>query len=171
MWGDTINIQYKCEENASSKKLETIRTGVIVNGVSHDLKYIVDKSDTNWNEPEWEFPKGRRNSKEKDLDCALREFEEETGILKENITVIENIMPFEEIFLGTNRKSYKHKYFLAFMNSDLGEDSLNNYQITEVSKLEWKTFDDCLTSIRPYNLEKKELIININKTLEEYRLY
>jgi hypothetical protein len=48
---------------------------------------------------------------------------------------------------------------------------LQNYQQTEVSKLEWKTLEECLESIRPYNLEKKQLIININKVLEEYRLY
>jgi hypothetical protein len=51
------------------------------------------------------------------------------------------------------------------------EDYLNNFQITEVSKLEWKTIDECLEAIRPYNLEKKELISNINKVLQEYRLY
>jgi hypothetical protein len=48
---------------------------------------------------------------------------------------------------------------------------LKNYQQTEVSKLEWKKLEDCLESIRPYNLEKKQLIININKVLKEYRLY
>jgi hypothetical protein len=51
------------------------------------------------------------------------------------------------------------------------EDFLNNFQVTEVSKLEWKTIDECLEAIRPYNLEKKELIININNVLQEYRLY
>jgi hypothetical protein len=48
---------------------------------------------------------------------------------------------------------------------------LNNFQKTEVSKLEWKTIDNCLEYIRPYNLEKKQLIKNINKVLTEYRLY
>ena len=65
----------------------------------------VGNSKTQWKETEWEFPKGRRNYQEKDLDCALREFEEETGILRNNISVIENILPFEEIFIGTNHKS------------------------------------------------------------------
>ena len=51
------------------------------------------------------------------------------------------------------------------------DDFLNNFQVTEVSKLEWKTLDECLESIRPYNLEKKKLIKNINKVLQEYRLY
>jgi hypothetical protein len=51
------------------------------------------------------------------------------------------------------------------------KDFLNNFQVTEVSKLDWKTIDECLESIRPYNLEKRKLITNINKVLQEYRLY
>ena len=78
------------------------------------------------------------------------------------------------MFIGSNHKAYKHKYFLAFYNNSQDEDNLNelnNFQVTEVSKLEWKTLDKCLESIRPYNLEKKEIIQNINKVLQEYRLY
>jgi 8-oxo-dGTP pyrophosphatase MutT (NUDIX family) len=169
MWGDVLSNQYKNEQQISSKKIELIRTGVILNNEIITLKELVDKSNTKWEETEWEFPKGRRNFKEKDLECALREFEEETGILSKKITIVENVLPFEEIFIGTNHKSYKHKYFLAYMNEN--EEYLNNFQITEVSKLEWKTLNQCLQDIRPYNLEKKELIININKVLQEYRLY
>jgi 8-oxo-dGTP pyrophosphatase MutT (NUDIX family) len=32
-----------------------------------------------WEEPEWGFPKGRRDTQESDWVCALREFKEETG--------------------------------------------------------------------------------------------
>ena len=172
MWGETSNVQYKNEELSSSKKMDLIRNGVIINDENVTLKSIVENSKTDWNETEWEFPKGRRNNKEKDLECALREFEEETGINKNKINVVENILPFEEIFIGTNHKSYKHKYFLAYMEEDNEEMAdLEHYQVTEVSKIEWKTIDKCLESIRPYNLEKKKLITNINKVLEEYRLY
>ena len=172
MWGETSNVQYKNEELSSSKKMDLIRNGVIINDENVTLKSIVENSKTDWNETEWEFPKGRRNNKEKDLECALREFEEETGINKNKINVVENILPFEEIFIGTNHKSYKHKYFLAYMEEENEEMAdLEHYQVTEVSKIEWKTIDKCLESIRPYNLEKKKLITNINKVLEEYRLY
>ena len=181
MWGDITTTQYKVEENASMKKMEIIRAGVSVNGEFINLEQIINNSNTNWIETEWEFPKGRRNYKEKDLDCALREFEEETGISSSRLTIVENVLPFEETFIGTNHKSYKHKYFLAFLNDTSSSSSNNNYdvennvlngfQITEVSKLEWKTISSCLESIRPYSLEKKNLILNINKVLEEYRLY
>jgi 8-oxo-dGTP pyrophosphatase MutT (NUDIX family) len=171
MWGETTNNHYNNEENLSCKKMELIKNGIMINDVFISLKDIINNSNTKWVETEWEFPKGRRNFKEKDLECALREFEEETGISKENLTIIENVLPFEEIFIGTNHKSYKHKYFLALLNDTLADDFMNNYQISEVSKIEWKKIDECLECIRPYNLEKKNLISNIYKVLEEYRLY
>ena len=172
MWGiqDSCN-QYKGEEIASQKKFEALKMGLPM-GSNNDLvtlEKLIKESKTDWKETEWEFPKGRRNYQEKDLDCALREFEEETGISKKDIKIIENVMPFEEVFIGSNHKSYKHKYFLAY--TEKIEDNLQNYQQTEVSKLDWKTLEECLDSIRPYNLEKKQQIININKVLQEYRLY
>jgi 8-oxo-dGTP pyrophosphatase MutT (NUDIX family) len=168
MWGDVSNFQYKNEEQASLKKFELMKEGVNINNEIFTIQDIIQKSKTNWSETEWEFPKGRRNYKEKDLDCALREFEEETGISKDKINIIANLLPFEEIFIGTNHKSYKHKYFLANINNN--EEILDNFQLTEVSKLEWKSLENCLETIRPYNLEKKKLINNINKVLQEYKI-
>ena len=171
MWGNVNiqNSQYKNEECMSKKKFEMLKFGIEVNGTIYTLQSIIQTSSTTWDETEWEFPKGRRNPKERDLECSLREFEEETGISKKNICVVENIMPMEEIFIGSNCKTYKHKYFLAYIENN--HIDLSQYQDAEVSRLEWKTIDECLKSIRPYNLEKKELIKNVDKILEIYRLY
>ena len=177
MWGNTSSDnQFRSEESISVKKFELITNGVYINNIKYTLRDLVEKSDTTWTETEWEFPKGRRNPQERDLDCGLREFEEETGYPQDSIAIIENILPFEEIFIGSNHKSYKHKYFLAYMseyNNQEKDDMINlqNYQKSEVSKLEWKTFDECLKSIRPYNLEKKKIITNINNLLQQYKLY
>ena len=170
MWSNSPSSHYKSEENSSLRKFENLKNGINVNDKITSISDIIKNSDTNWEETEWEFPKGRKNFKEKDLECALREFQEETGISSDNIKIVENILPFEETFIGTNFKAYKHKYFLAYISND-ESINLNNYQKTEVSKLEWKTYDECINSIRPYNLEKKKLITNINKVLQEYRLY
>ena len=169
MWCKTNNSQYKTEYFTSLKKYETIKGGIEINNININLRGIIDKSQTSWLETEWEFPKGRRNYKEKDLECAMREFEEETGISQTKIIIVENVVPFEEIFIGSNHKSYKHKYFLAYINDT--EDYLDNFQVTEVSKIEWKNIDQCLEAIRPYNLEKKKIITSINKLLEEYKIY
>jgi len=173
MWGgDNKASQYQNEEIISSKKFDTIKNGFTINDNFFSLEKIVESSDTSWKETEWEFPKGRRNYQEKDLECALREFEEETGYSKESINVIENLFPFEETFVGSNQKSYKNKYYLAYIQNSVSiKNNLENYQKSEVSKIEWKTYEECLDSIRPYHLEKKQLITNIYKLLQKYRLF
>jgi len=182
LWGET-NVQYRSEEINSQKKFEMLKTGVTIDNETHTLRSLIQNSPTRWEETEWEFPKGRKNYQETDLDCALREFTEETGYSSDIINIVENVMPFEEIFIGSNYKSYKHKYYLAHMpsehfspesahyNDSSQPDHMQNYQKTEVSKIAWKTYQECMQIIRPYNLEKKQLITNINKVLTDYILY
>jgi 8-oxo-dGTP pyrophosphatase MutT (NUDIX family) len=122
--------------------------------------------DTPWTEPEWGFPKGRRNFKEKDIECALREFEEETGYDKNHIKLIENVSGFEEIFTGSNMKSYKHRYFLAKIPYFISLDD-KNFQKSEVGNLKWMNYETARDHIRPYNTEKLEILRCIHTLLEE----
>ena len=73
-----------------------------------------------------------------------------------SLKLIENIYPFEENFTGSNYKSYKHRYFITYMEYK-DTTNMNNYEATEVSQMEWKTYDDCLIAIRNYNLEKQNI--------------
>ena len=130
---------------------------------------LLNVSDTHWIEPEWGFPKGRRNNGEKDLECGLREFREETGFEIDRIQLIENINPYEELFIGSNLKSYKQKYYLAYTN-DIHHDLVDGFQKSEVSKMGWFTIEECNKIIRPYNSEKIQLINNIHKTILNYQL-
>jgi len=170
IWGnEEISNQYKMEEIVSRDKFNTLRHGILNKTHFYKLSDIIDESDKygRWTEPEWGFPKGRRNYQEKDIECALREFKEETGLNK--INIIENLLPYEEIFTGSNYKSYKHKYFLGHMNY---ADTVitENYERSEVSKMCWKTYDECIASIRPYNLEKKRTFYNIHMTITKYKI-
>lgn len=150
------------------KKIFYINNELSNNGYDVKLSQLIERSDTSWDEPEWGFPKGRRNNLEKDLDCAIREFEEETGYKRSNIKLIENIIPYEEIFVGSNYKNYKHKYYIAYMPEI---DDTKKYQKSEISNMEWKTESSCLNSIREYNLEKISILKNINNVLNLYRIY
>jgi|UniRef100_A0A6C0IN44 8-oxo-dGTP pyrophosphatase MutT (NUDIX family) len=171
VWGNNnLSGQYKNEESSSKEKFNLLRKGIVIKSKKYTLSTIIDEcKDTVWEEQEWGFPKGRRNYQEKDHDCALREFSEETGYSKNSIHTIENIFPFDEIFTGSNYKSYKHKYFVAFMNT---KDTLqtNKYQRSEVGKMDWKSYRDCMKVIRSYNLEKKRVLTNIYKTLSKFPL-
>ena len=170
LWGGRIALQYRSEENISGDKFNKLKKGVMLkNKQMYNLKQLMEGSTTRWDTPEWGFPKGRRNYQENDIHCAIREFEEETGLKKKDLKIIRNIIPYEEIFLGSNYKSYKHKYFMAYMNhSDC--NFLDNYQKSEVSQIKWLGFDECLKIIRPYNLEKKRIIQQINKLVHSCRL-
>ena len=170
IWGsEDLSSQYKMEEIISREKYNSLKQGVLNKTDFYTLSDIIEESNTHarWTEPEWGFPKGRRNYQEKDIECAFREFQEETGLNK--IHFIDNLLPYEEIFTGSNYKSYKHKYFLGYMNN---EDTLitGNYEKSEVSKMSWKTYEECIDTIRPYNLEKKKTLFNIHHTLINYRL-
>jgi 8-oxo-dGTP pyrophosphatase MutT (NUDIX family) len=170
IWGiNTLSNQYKHEENGSRDKLEQLRMGVHNNTNTYTLATLIEDSNKypTWSEPEWGFPKGRRNYQEKDYDCAMREFCEETGFMRKHICNIRNISPFEEIFTGSNYKSYKHKYYIAHIPNE-NSNNISNYEPTEVSQMAWKTFDDCISVMRPYNLEKKRLLTNINRMLTQY---
>lgn len=167
LWKDNSN-KYKNEKESSKKKFYYLKLGITNFNDSYNLKDCINESNTYWKEPEWGFPKGRRDNIEKDIETAYREFTEETGIPNNKIIIIENIIPFEEMFTGSNFKSYKHKYFLAKLKKNNENEPLVNYQKSEVCKMEWKTMNECINCIRPYNLEKKDIILNIEKIIEKY---
>jgi 8-oxo-dGTP pyrophosphatase MutT (NUDIX family) len=173
IWGnENISNQYKVEEIVSREKFNSLRNGVMNKNVYYTLSILIDESYQYdiWDEPEWGFPKGRRNYQEKDYECAIREFSEETGLNVRNMKILQNILPFEEIFTGSNYKSYKHKYFIAHMPYH-DTHFIQNYEESEVSKIEWKTYEKCMNSIRTYNLEKKRLITNIDYALTNYKIF
>lgn len=168
IWGDDIKAPnpYRAEEHISKEKYNALSMGILCKTNFYTLASLIEESRqyAYWTEPEWGFPKGRRNFQERDYDCALREFAEETGYPVHATYTIQNIMPFEEIFTGSNYKSYNHKYFVTYMRAENTYNS-QNYDETEVSKMEWKSFDECMTCIRPYNLEKKSMLNRIHNTL------
>jgi len=146
--------------------------GTTYNGDTYDLKDLIIESNSNriWSEPEWGFPKGRRNALESDYNCAVREFTEETGYPVSHLANVRNITPMEEVFTGSNYFSYRHKYYMMFI--PYKESLLNgNFQKSEVSKMEWKNITQCVDSIRPYNLEKIELIKNLSECLNTMSLF
>jgi 8-oxo-dGTP pyrophosphatase MutT (NUDIX family) len=178
VWGDYLNAKYQNEETVSCERFNLLKDGVKINGASCVVKLdeLIENSSTRWTEPEWGFPKGRRNYQEKDIDCALREFSEETGYDASKLIVMQNIVPYEEIFMGSNVKTYKHKYYVAYfpLSQTAATVAANNgppkFQKTEVSKMAWFTFDECMRHIRPYNLEKINILRNLNDALKEYEI-
>jgi len=167
LWGDYVTNQYKNEKTIAYEKYRLLKSGIIINNQFTDLEQLVNNSTTNWSEPEWGFPKGRRNYMETDIKCAIREFEEETGYSKNNINLIQNLIPYEESFIGSNYKSYKHVYFVGNI---INANKRDTFQVSEVSKIEWKTCKDAIKSIRAYNSERIDILLKINKIITTHSI-
>jgi len=164
--------KYKYEENIAKDKFELLKEGVKSNDGMYSISTLIEESkqyDEN-DEPEWGFPKGRRNQHENDYECAIREFCEETGFFQKSLHNIQNIVPYDENFTGSNFKSYKHKYFVMYMEYNKNQ-KMDNFQKSEVSCMKWMDINQCLAHIRCYNLEKKRLIQKIDTCLTKYAVY
>lgn len=113
-----------------------------------------------YNTPEWGFPKGRRNNFEKNIECAVREFYEETNMEEDNYILLNNIFSTQENYTGTNNIDYRHIYYLAMSSSetDIKESLGQNYEIGEIAWLNWY---EAITLIRPYYTSKIELLNKI----------
>jgi 8-oxo-dGTP pyrophosphatase MutT (NUDIX family) len=121
-------------------------------------------------EQEWGFPKGRKKLRESDIDCALREFCEETQLCKDDIIINKGISPFQEIFFGTNNILYKHVYYIANIvneNTELLIDNNCIEQIREIRALKWFSYNEVLKHIKNHNIERIKIFKKAHSIISE----
>jgi|TARA_Y100000389_G_C17450962_1_gene514772 8-oxo-dGTP pyrophosphatase MutT (NUDIX family) len=149
----TSNIKNTSEYMESKRKYLLLINNNILNE-------LIDKSKNNRYEQEWGFPKGRRKLKESAIDCAIREFCEETRLNKKDFDIKYEFGNFEEIFYGTNNILYKHVYYVAKINNDnikLELDYNCVEQVREIRALVWYSFNEVLNKIKKKNVERIDL--------------
>lgn len=119
----------------------------------------------------WEFPKGRRDEtkKEGDVETAIREFYEETGIKDSQYILLWHIKPYVETYtdFGT---TYQNIYYFA--NAiDTWEPEFKFYdkqQISEVSAVRWISKHD-LSHMKLEEITYKRLLNSFNKIITKYK--
>ena len=121
-------------------------------------------------EPEWGIPKGKRQNKETDLQCAIREFQEETQLSAVggggSLLVYKNIIPLEEVYKGGNGVEYRHIYFIAELVAPVASSNLKDSlgarkQIEtdeEIGAVGLFNMQEGLGQIRDYHVSKKNII-------------
>jgi len=171
LWGNNVNYN-STEYKESYEKFNLLKKGFYITqseiNIFISVDILINNSVYNFNEPEWGYPKGRRNMKEKNIDCALREFEEETLIKINNINII-NISPLEETYIASNGLKYRHIYYISQIknnNIELKIDLENTNQRTEVSDIKWFKFEDAIKILRDYNIEKKNVLVNLHYNIK-----
>ena len=129
-----------------------------------NLQYFIDNSKTEYLMTEWEFPKGRRNKGENNLECAKREFHEETNYNNTDYKLIMNVEPFTEEFVGENHVRYKYLYYIGYLTNlekEVFIDITNKDQVTELKDIKWVTKSESLEMIRDYHHTRFKIINDI----------
>lgn len=162
MWNNDYNRvnNFKKEYNFAKTQFEKLKNGT---EVDLDLNFYVNNVNPLYKFNEWGFPKGRKDKNETGLECALREFGEETGIDITKINIIKNIQPIEENLIGTNGVPYRHIYYVAETYDDNLPNITNN---NEIGGIGFFTYNETQQIIREYHTEKK----NITQLLYMYYL-
>ena len=148
---------YKNKEYTDSKeKYNALKYKI---DVELGLDFYVKNVKPFYNTPEWSYPKGRKNKGETDMDCAIREFCEETNYNVSDIKLFPNVKPFIENITGTNGVNYRHIYYLA-------KDISNNVPIiderncSEIGDIGYFTYEETIQMFRKYHIEKKSIARN-----------
>jgi 8-oxo-dGTP pyrophosphatase MutT (NUDIX family) len=156
LWGDGRDV-HSPEFYDAKEKFDALNRARIV----YEYRSI-------WDEPEWGFPKGRRTRGETDVDCAIREFYEETNISREAYVLCRNLS-FEEVFTGTNNVLYKHVYFIAFVKKDIDvAQKLTAVQKREISLVRWMSFGESRATIRPHYTRRMEILAEIEAAVQTF---
>lgn len=145
----------KKEYELSKEKFEQLK-----NGTDVDLKldFYVQNVVPKYKTQEWGFPKGRRSKNESYIDCALREFNEETGIPLHKIKIIENISPIEENLIGTNGIKYRHIYYVAELLENIDAVTIDSGEIGDMALF---NYNDAMSIIREYHVDKKDILTHL----------
>jgi hypothetical protein len=165
LWDD-IWLKYNSSVYIKDKKIckHLFYKTNVKNIVEQDLIY------TKWEEQEYGFPKGRKDSEtESDLQCAIREFGEETGYVEGDYTILKD-QQLVEFFLSSDNRYYKHIYYIAKINYPLKKKFTLSQKIEIAKPAEFYTYKKCMNLIRNYNTAKRsiltkayEIIYNIEK--------
>jgi 8-oxo-dGTP pyrophosphatase MutT (NUDIX family) len=144
---------------ASSAKFTRLLTG---EGLPHNLSAFIH-IEPEFHTPEIGPPGGHRNNGEHDIITAKREFREETLCSDDDYTVLTTIDPLRENLTGTDHKSYRRIYYLAYMEKpvELCVNKDKDGQKHEIGQVFYCSFDQAMALIRPRHIDRKKIITQV----------
>ena len=176
-WGSKSDSQHLQQEMTISQTNYMLLRSKGVDGPQLSLQDIVDSVKSDYDIPEWGFPKGRRDRNETDIECARREFREETGYTDSDYKLIPEIKPLTEDLIGTNGVKYRHIYYVGELIANKSpKNNLTESQKNEIGDIMFMDISTALTCIRSYHTSRHILIKNLftyymDRLIESNRIY
>lgn len=158
-WGTDIRKKMfnKKQYSESKESFEALKYKV---DVELPLDFYVNNVKPFYDIAEYGLPKGRKQRGESDIECAVREFCEESGYSQSDIKIIANVKPIVENMVGTNGVSYRFIYYLA---EDLTDNipKICDRNANEIGDIGFFSYDETLQLLREYHIEKRNIIKNV----------
>jgi 8-oxo-dGTP pyrophosphatase MutT (NUDIX family) len=163
VWGTSNPRNYRNDFEQSQEKFNELKS-------SDQLARLIAETEPLWTSPEWGFPKGRRNPNESDIDCAIRECIEETGLTRQQLGVFDSVEPLTETFYGDNKVYYSHKYYPAIVatNTEVSMNTMNPHMSREIGDIRWLSIEEAMAKIRPDATEKREILLRAANILRNF---
>jgi 8-oxo-dGTP pyrophosphatase MutT (NUDIX family) len=134
-----------------------------------DRKSIIrDSFPSRYTENEWGFPKGRKNLMENGVECALREFREETSLNSDDFKLLSDIPPLVEEFTASDGNKYTHIYYLAIVKDEVSIDitKMSNSFLQEVKAIGFFDYKTSYKMFRDYDVKKRYVLTLADKLLK-----
>lgn len=141
--------------------------------VQDRIQDFIDHCSNIKTEPPWGFAKGKKDSNEKPLNCALREFTEETRIDSSLIKLFSNKY-VSEYYLGNNGKKYCTHYYIAEIENEtpitfVPSTGIRDQTISdEIGNMGWFTLEEALNKLSL--ISRQKLLTRVNMTILNTRV-
>jgi 8-oxo-dGTP pyrophosphatase MutT (NUDIX family) len=165
LWNGQHTRQFRNEAASAQALFEALKTTGDSEGKL--LSAYMAACTTHYEDPEWGFPKGRRNLRESDMRCAVREWHEETGLPEGTLHLMPDIRPCEEEYIGSNGIPYKQMYYIGCCKKDtpVSVRKENAVMAREIGGIGWYTIEEAMTLIRLSNSAKREMLQQLHRRI------
>ncbi len=132
--------------------------------------HLLENTESSVKEPGWGFPKGKRNYQETEIECAYREFKEETKMPLDYLNLL-NLAPSIEVFKGSNSKMYRTVYYISQVDHKIPIRKITHKGIRtetvseEVSNLLWGTIEMLILKLPAW---RKKLLVDSETKIKHY---
>jgi len=163
MWIFKTNRMYTDKYTKAKRKFEVVK---------NNIEYYIETTQSIVEYPPWGFPKGRKDSiEEAEIECAIRETEEETRIPREEYSILEGYS-YSERFQGSNSMYYSTLYFLCETNSLYIPEVIETPECIrkttisdEVNDLKWAPYEEACKYLEQ---RRKSLLLVAMQDIEKY---
>jgi 8-oxo-dGTP pyrophosphatase MutT (NUDIX family) len=154
------------EHDECQRRFNLLKTGHLFDKHGYlSFQSLFNNYPTTTLEPDWEFPKGKRNEGECEQQVAIRESREETSLDSGDFNLLYHVKPFQERFMGVNGINYCNNYYLAQLTN---QDHLIYYdpdhieQNKEIRNIGWFTIHEIDQLVNPQCAYRLKMIHDVD---------